>query len=339
MVGPAAKRQAVRHCVEQGKGSVAQACRAMNLNRSTFYVKSEVSETSQQKRKRVIELSKENPRYGYRRITALLKRENEPMNAKRVRRIRGEEGLQVRKRQRRLRRVGPTESKRRVATYPGEVWSWDFVSDQLANGSRFRILTLIDECTRQCLALHAGWTIRATDAMAVIAEAMATYGVPAHLRSDNGPEFIAYQLQDWLKAKQINTLYITPGSPWEQAWIESFHDKLRDELLNREWFTGLLQTQCLLNQWRREFNEDRPHSSLAYQTPEEFAAHHRSKINLPSGNRCVPPAALVAPQGGRHQSTSNGSPLTTRTQPTTRVLSSIDSNTTQTLQTPHDSSF
>ncbi len=211
MVGPAAKRQAVRHCVEEGKASVAQACRAMNLNRSTFYLKSQSSESSQQQRKRVIELSKENPRYGYRRITALLKRENQPVNAKRVRRIRGEEGLQVRKRQRRLRRVGPTEPKRRVATYPGEVWSWDFVSDQMANGSRFRILTLIDEYTRQCLTLHTGWTIRAIDAIAVISEAMETHGAPSHLRSDNGPEFIAYQLQDWLKAKQIKTLYITPG--------------------------------------------------------------------------------------------------------------------------------
>ena len=284
MVGPAAKRQAVRRCVEQGKGSVAQACRAMNLNRSTFYLKFQVSETSQQQRKRVIELSKEKPRYGYRRITALLKRENEPVNAKRVRRIRGEEGLQVRKRQRRLRRVGPTESKRRVATYPGEVWSWDFVSDQMANGSRFRILTLIDEYTRQCLALQAGWTIRATDAIAVIAKAMATYGNPTHLRSDNGPEFMAHQLQDWLKAKQVKTLYITPGSPWEQAWIESFHDKLRDELLNREWFTSLLQTQCLLNQWRCEFNEDRPHSSLANQTPEEFAAHYQREDQPPKRN-------------------------------------------------------
>ena len=277
----------------------------MNLNRSTFYLKSQVDETSQRQRKRVIELSKENPRYGFRRIAALLRRENEQVNAKRVRRIRAEEGLQVRKRQRRLRRVGPSEPKRRIATYPGEVWSWDFVSDQMANGSRFRILTLIDEYTRQCLALHAGWTIRAIDAIGVIAEAMKTYGAPTHLRSDNGPEFIAGQLQDWLKTKQINTLYITPGSPWEQAWIESFHDKLRDELLNREWFTSLLQTQYLLNQWRREFNEHRPHSSLAYQTPEEFAAHHRSKIHLPSENQPLPPAALVAPQGGRHQSTSN----------------------------------
>ena len=311
MVGPAAKRQAVKHCVEQGRGSVAQACRAMELNRSTFYVKSDVSAEAWRQRKRVVQLSKENPRYGYRRITALLKRENDPVNAKRVRRIRAEEGLQVRKRQRRMRRLGPTESKRRVATYPGEVWSWDFVSDQMANGSRFRILTLIDEYTRQCLALHAGWTIRATDAIAVIEEAMETHGVPGHLRSDNGPEFIAYTLQDWLKQQQVKTLYINPGSPWEQAWIESFHDKLRDELLNREWFTSLLETQCLLTQWRREYNEERPHSSLNYQTPAEFSANNQMQIKTPSAR---PPAALVAPQGGRHPSTFDSSRSKTQIQ-------------------------
>ncbi len=148
-----------------------------------------------------------------------------------------------------------------------------------------------------------------------------------------------HQRQDWLKAKQVKTLYITPGSPWEQAWIESFHDKLRDELLNREWFTSLLQTQCLLNQWRCEFNEDRPHSSLANQTPEEFAAHYSAKTNLQNGTRSVPPAALVSPQGGRHQSTSEGSPPITRTQTTNTAFSSIDSKTTQALQMPHDSSF
>ena len=129
MVGPAAKRRSVRHCVERGKGSVAQACRAMKLNRSTYYSKSKVSEKAQRQRKRVVELSKEKPRYGYRRIAAVLRREKEVVNVKRVQRIRRAEGLQVRKRQRRLRRLGPTESKRRVASYPGEVWSWDFVSD------------------------------------------------------------------------------------------------------------------------------------------------------------------------------------------------------------------
>lgn len=143
----------------------------------------------------------------------MLKREEEAVNAKRVQRIRREEGLQVRKRQRRLRRVGPTETKRRIASYPGEVGSLDFVSDQMANGSRFRALTLIDEYTRQCLALRAGRTIRAIDALRVIEKAMDTYGILDHLRSDDGPEFVAHSLRDGLRRREIRTLYITPGSP------------------------------------------------------------------------------------------------------------------------------
>lgn len=282
----------------------------MNLNRSTFYLQNKMNADSQRKQQKIIQLSQDKPRYGYRRITALLRRENEEVNPKRVQRVRREAGLLVHKRQRRMRRVGPTESTRRVASFPGEVWSWDFVSEQTAHGSRFRILTLIDECTRQCLALHAGWSIRATDAIRVIQEAMLHYGTPLHLRSDNGPEFIAYALQDWLKEQEIKSIYIKPGSPWEQAWIESFHDKLRDELLNREWFTNLPETQYLLTEWRHEYNDERPHSSLNYQTPNEFAAKHQSH-QAPAALESltsVPPAAPVAPRGGRHQSTSLLSP-------------------------------
>lgn len=258
--------------VERGLGSVSQACRAMELNRSSYYLESKVSEENCRKRKRIIELSREKPRYGYRRVTAILRREDEEINAKRVQRVRREEGLQVRKRQRRMRRLGPTEKERRVAGRPGEVWSWDFVADQTANGSRFRILTLIDEYTRQCLALHAGWSIRAEDAIRVVEIAMAEHGTPEHLRSDNGPEFIAYAMRDWLKEQEVRTIYIKPGAPWEQAWVESFHDKLRDELLNREWFCTLREAQVVLDGWREEYNQERPHSSLGYLTPDEYAA-------------------------------------------------------------------
>lgn len=271
MVSPAAKRRAVRLSVELGLGTVSQACRAMGLNRSSYYLESKMSEERKRMHGRIVELSREKPRYGYRRITAVLRREDEPVNAKRVQRIRREEGLQVRKRQRKLRRIGPSEPVRRVASRPGEVWSWDFVSDQTANGSRFRVLTLIDEYTRQCLALHAGWSIRAVDAIRVIGRAMGEHGAPEHLRSDNGPEFIAYAVRDWMEARNVSTIYIEPGAPWEQAWIESFHDKLRDEFLNREWFGSLREAQVLLNGWREEYNAERPHSSLGYLTPNEYA--------------------------------------------------------------------
>lgn len=267
--------------VERGLGTVSQACRAMELNRSSYYLESKMSDENRRKRQRIIDLSREKPRYGYRRVTAVLRREDEEINAKRVQRVRRQEGLQVRKRQRRMRRLGPTEKQRRVASRPGEVWSWDFVADQTGNGSRFRILTLIDEHTRQCLALHAGWSIRATDAIQVVEEAMMRHGAPEHIRSDNGPEFIAYAMRDWLKAQKVATIYIKPGAPWEQAWVESFHDKLRDELLNREWFGSLREAQVVLDGWRDEFNQERPHMSLGYQTPDEYAEQRATELAEP----------------------------------------------------------
>lgn len=152
------------------------------------------------------------------------------------------------------------------------------MEDQTENGSRFRILTLLDEYTRQSLAVHAAWSIRAIDAITVIEAAIERYGAPEHLRSDNGPEFIAYAIQDWLKEREIKTLYIKPGSPWENGHIESYHDKLRDECLNRELFGTLAEARVILESWRVEYNERRPHSALNYQTPAEFA--RRSKFGL-----------------------------------------------------------
>ncbi len=184
----------------------------------------------------IVDLSEAKPRYGYRRITALLRRQGHEINGKRVQRVRRMEGLQVKKKQRKLRRVGVSTAERQRALHPNHVWSWDFVEDQTENGTRFRILSLIDEHTRECLALHVAWSIRAVDVIAAVEMTMARYGAPEHLRSDNGPEFIAYSIQDWLGEKKVKTIYIAPGSPWENAYIESFHDKLRDECLNREIF-------------------------------------------------------------------------------------------------------
>jgi transposase InsO family protein len=144
---------------------------------------------------------------------------------------------------------------------------------------------MIDEYTRECLATHCGRSIRGTDVIAVIDAAIERHGAPQHIRSDNGPEFIAYAVQDWLKDLDIEILYIKPGSPWEQAFIESFHDKLRDELLNREIFGSLREAQVILDSWRTEYNEQRPHSSLGDQTPSEFAARCETPIRPPA---CAP---------------------------------------------------
>jgi putative transposase len=271
MVSPSSRRRAVRETVENGAGRTAAACRALGLARSSFYRPCRVADGKQQERTRVLELSRQHPRYGYRRITALLRREGRSVNAKRVQRIRRQQGLQVRKHQRRMRRQGLSTALRQRADAMNRVWSWDFVEDQTENGTRFRILTLIDEHTRECLALHAAWSIRAVDVISVVEKAMERYGTPQHLRSDNGPEFIAYAIRDWLGERGVKTMYITPGAPWENGHIESFHDKLRDELLNRELFASLHEARVILGSWQREYNDERPHSALGYQTPSEFA--------------------------------------------------------------------
>jgi putative transposase len=278
MVSPASRRQAARYAVGDGLGKIAQACRALKLARSGYYRVRKVSRSSRQMSNRVVALSRAHPRYGYRRITALLRREGRAVNAKRVARVRRAEGLQVRKRQRRLRRVGPAQQERLHATQRNEVWSWDFVADQTEAGSAFRILTLIDEHTRQCLAAHVAWSIRAQDVLRVLEAVMREHGTPQHIRSDNGPEFIAYAIQDWLRERQIKTLYIKPGSPWENAYIESFHDKFRDECLKREVFGNLAEARVVIGQWRHEYNERRPHSSLGYATPAEVAARCQTPL-------------------------------------------------------------
>ena len=283
MVSPSAKRRAVKQVVETGLGTTAEACRALGLARSSYYRNSTMSTESRVFQRQIVDLSQEHPRYGYRRVTALLRREGHEVNAKRVQRVRRVEGLQVSRRQRKLRRLGVSTARRQRAGRANDVWSWDFVEDQTENGTRFRVLTLLDEYTRECLAVHVDWSIRAVDVITVVEAAMARYGVPAHLRSDNGPEFIAYAIQDWLKEKSVKTIYIRPGAPWENAYIESFHDKLRDECLNREIFGSLLEARVVIEQWRLYYNAERPHSSLGYQTPVEFAGRTIGCSGLRSG--------------------------------------------------------
>lgn len=303
MVSSSSKRRAVKFAVEEGLGCSAVACRALGLARSSYYRVSQVTDETVVMQQEILRLSEEHPRYGYRRITAMMKRGGYSINEKRVLRVRREAGFKVRKKQRRARRVGLSTARRRQSQKRRDVWSWDFVTDQTANGSHFRILTLIDEYTRECLATHAGWSIKAVDVVTIIEMAIKKNGAPKHIRSDNGPEFIAYAVQDWLKEIDIEILYIKPGSPWENAYIESFHDKLRDELLNREIFGTLREAQIILDTWRCEYNEERPHSSLGYQTPSEFAAHceipHRPTASAPfrSASTNQPPNRNITPAG------------------------------------------
>lgn len=278
MVSVAKKKTAVRALVEAGLAKVSEVCRALGLSRSSFYATSRRSEESLAVELRVLELSRDNPRYGYRRITALLRREGHSINAKRVQAIRKRHGLQVRKKQRRTRRVRENEVKRLSASCRKEVWSWDFVHDQTDWGSSFRILSVLDEYSKECHSLRPRRSYRAENVIEVLEELIEEHGAPQFIRSDNGPEFIAYAIRDWLKRREIKTHYITPGSPWEQCYIESFHDKLRDEFLNREIFYSLEEARVLLEGWRKEYNEVRIHSSLGYVTPVEFAQGVRTPL-------------------------------------------------------------
>jgi len=208
-------------------------------------------------------------RYGYRRITALLRTEGWRVNHKRVERIWREEGLRVPLKQPKRGRLYLNDGSciRLRPSFKNHVWSYDFVSDRLYNGKKMRMLTVLDEYTRKCLAIRVGSSLKADDVLDTLSTLFITEGIPDYIRSDNGSEFTAKALRDWIESIGVRTAYIEPGSPWENGYNESFNGKLRDELLNREIFYSLKEAQILIEQWRRHYNEVRPHSSLGYRPP------------------------------------------------------------------------
>ncbi|WP_246658537.1 IS3 family transposase, partial [Mesorhizobium sp. GR13] len=207
--------------------------------------------------------------YGYRRITALLRQEGWTVNAKRVERIWRREGLKVPTKQPKKGRLWLNDGScvRLRPYYRGHVWSYDFVADRTHDGKAFRMLTVIDEYSRECLAIHVQRQIKSDDILAVLTELFAKHRPPAHIRSDNGAEFTATAVRDWLGRIGVKTLYIEPGSPWENGYCESFNGKLRDELLNGEIFYTLKEAQILIENWRQHYNTIRPHSSIGYVPP------------------------------------------------------------------------
>ena len=208
-------------------------------------------------------------RYGYRRITALLNERGWQINHKRVERIWRQEGLKVPKKQPKRGRLWLNDGSciRLRPAHKDHVWSYDFVTARTADGRAFRMLTIIDEYTRECLAILVARKIKAQDVIDVLFELFIFRGIPKHIRSDNGPEFTAKAVRKWLERLGVKTLFIEPGSPWENGYIESFNGKLRDELLNREIFTTLTEAKVLIEEWRKEYNQVRPHSSLGYKPP------------------------------------------------------------------------
>lgn len=217
----------------------------------------------------MVELATQYGRYGYRRVTALLRAEGFRVNHKRVERLWRREGLKVPAKQPPRRRLWLNDGScvRLRPAHANHVWSYDFVKARTTDGRAFRLLTVIDEHTRECLAIDVARKITADDVLDRLCHLFVYRGPPAYLRSDNGPEFTAKAVRRWLGAVGVGTLFIEPGSPWENGYVESFNGKVRDELLNPELFDTLLEAKVLTERWRRAYNAVRPHSSLGYRPP------------------------------------------------------------------------
>lgn len=253
--------------------SQRRVCKALGVARSLVRYEARLPGKDAELVSRMHELANEHRRYGYRRVAALLRAEGWRVNNKRVRRLWRREGLKIPRRVKKRRRLGHSGNGcvRRRAVRMNEVWSYDFLFDQTADGRTLKILPIVDEFTRECLAMLVGRSLAARDVIGALAKAARQRGMPEHLRSDNGPEFIADAVKRWLAQEGTKTLYIEPGSPWENAYSESFNSRLRDELLNGELFSSLKEAAVLLEQHRRAYNEERPHSSLGYVAPAAFA--------------------------------------------------------------------
>lgn len=223
---------------------------------------------------RMLQLVRRHPRYGYRRIWALLRREGWQVNRKRIHRLWRKEGLRVPCKAHKKRRLGSSENAcaRRKPERKDHVWAWDFIHDRTSNGGALKWLSVVDEFTRECLVLEVARSITAEDVKDELIGLFRRRGAPEHIRSDNGPEFIAKALRQWLERASVGTLYIEPGAPWENGYAEAFHGRLRDELLNAEEFTGVREAKALARAWKEDYNWHRPHSALGYRTPAEYAA-------------------------------------------------------------------
>lgn len=217
----------------------------------------------------IIALARDYGRYGYRRIAEMLRRAGWAVNDKRVERIWKREGLKIPAKQPKRKRLWLNDGSciRLRAERPNHVWSYDFVHHRTHDGRAFRMLNIVDEFTRECLAIRVARKLKSADVIDVLSDLFLIRGVPAHIRSDNGPEFVADAVQKWIGLVGARTAYITPGSPWENGYVESFNARLRDELLNGEIFCSLREAQIIIEQWRRHYNQERPHSSLGYKPP------------------------------------------------------------------------
>jgi putative transposase len=252
--------------------SQRRACRIVGQHRSTQRTPRRPASTEEQKlRRRLRAIARAHPRWGWRMAHRLLRRDGQPVNHKRIRRLWREEGLRRPVSCRKRRRVRPDSVQRLRAERPNQVWALDFQFDETADRRRLKLLNIVDEHTREALAMHVDRRADADTVITVLERLTADRGAPAHLRMDNGPELIAWALRDWCRFSGTGAVYIEPGSPWENPYVESFNGRVRDELLNVEEFGSLTEAQVLVEAWRVEYNTYRPHSALGGLTPAEYA--------------------------------------------------------------------
>jgi putative transposase len=249
--------------------SERRACRALGQHRSTQRKTPRGQEDEERLTADLIELARQYGRYGYRKIAALLRDAGWRVNDKRVERIWRREGLKVPPKQPKRGRLWLADGSciRLRPEHRNHVWSYDFVEDRTHDGRKVRMLNVVDEFTHECLAIRVDRKLKAIDVIDVLSDLFILRGVPTHIRSDNGPEFVAKAVQDWIAAVGAKTAYIAPGSPWENGYVESFNARLRDELLDGEIFYSLREAQIIIESWRRHYNTVRPHASLGYRPP------------------------------------------------------------------------
>ena len=245
----------------------------------------------------IVRLSRKHPTLGYKKINQMLGEMGYRVNKKQVQRIRREEGLQVPPPKPRKRRGGLSTGLPQEAKHKNHVWAWDFVSDYTQRGGKLRVFSIIDDYTRECHVLHAHRAIKAADVLVVLQRMISRHGAPLFIRSDNGPEFIAQAIQRWLRENQIETIYIDPGCPWQNGYIESFNSPLRAQCLDRELLYTLTESRVVIGDWLEYYNKIRPHRSLGLLTPAQYAKKITDpRFRLRSSSGLPPPVPLLKPQ-------------------------------------------